>query len=214
MSVPWLLAGVGGECLHRRKSTTSSLASPALIWRWSTPNHKSLGQLWGPRAADNHVRLTVFGTFTGNHYSYSTSCQFYLSFDVVSGTCSLVTVHQPPVLTTALGHDVVMPCQLNLSHDDKMVTPPVLYWVYLSEDTENARVWTPSEKYKERVHLLDNDLYSSNKSISLKNVQWADSGKYLCKVSVATKRDERFRRKGNETLLMVYGKYEFFCFLL
>ncbi|XP_041798854.1 uncharacterized protein LOC121610688 [Chelmon rostratus] len=128
---------------------------------------------------------------------------------LVAGTCSLVTVHQPPVLTTALGHDVVMPCQLNLSHDDKMVTPPVLYWVYLSEDTENARVWTPSEKYKERVHLLDNDLYSSNKSISLKNVQWADSGKYLCKVSVATKRDERFRRKGNETLLMVYDTMMF-----
>ncbi|XP_070822851.1 uncharacterized protein [Chaetodon trifascialis] len=102
-----------------------------------------------------------------------------------------------------------MPCQLSFSHNEKMVTPPVLYWVYFTEDTESAKVWTPSEKYEKRVDLLDSDSYSSNKSISLKNVQWADSGKYLCKVSIATKRDERFRSKGSETLLMVYDAMTF-----
>lgn len=128
----------------------------------------------------------------------------YLYF-MVSGTCSLVTVHQPPVLTTALGHDVIMPCHLNLSHDEKMVTPPVLYWLCLTHNnTNNGRLWSHSEKYKGRVDLLDNDPNSSNKSIVFKNVQWADGGKYLCKLSITTQRDKSFRRKGNETLLRVY----------
>ncbi|KAF1388291.1 hypothetical protein PFLUV_G00088660 [Perca fluviatilis] len=129
--------------------------------------------------------------------------QMFLYF-LVSGTHSLVTVHQPPVLTTALGHDVIMPCHLNLSQNEKMMTPPVLYWVYLTQDgTDNPRVWIPSEKYDGRVELLDNNPNTSSKSILLKNVQWADSGKYQCKVSVITEGD-RFRRRGNDTLLMVY----------
>lgn len=89
-----------------------------------------------------------------------------------------------------------------------MVTPPVLYWVYLTQDsTDNPRLWMPSEKYDGRVELLDNNPNTSSKSILLKNVQWADSGKYQCKVSVITEGD-RFRRRGNDTLLMVYGKYK------
>ncbi|XP_040899391.1 uncharacterized protein LOC121185402 isoform X1 [Toxotes jaculatrix] len=121
---------------------------------------------------------------------------------MVSGTYSRVAVHQPPVLTTALGNDVLMPCHLKVSHDEKVLTTPVLYWVYLTQ--ENSRLWVPSEKYAGRVDLLDKNQTSSNKSILLKNVQWADNGKYLCKLSITTERHGSFRRKGNETLLMIY----------
>lgn len=131
-----------------------------------------------------------------------------------SGTRSLVTVHQPPVLTAALGNDVILPCQLEVSNDEKMLTPPVLYWVHLTQDKENPRLWTPSEKYDQRVELLEKNPNSSNKSVLLKNVQWADNGKYLCKLSITTERHKSFRRKGNETLLMVYGKYKALLFLL
>ncbi|XP_029307847.1 uncharacterized protein LOC115021492 isoform X2 [Cottoperca gobio] len=103
-----------------------------------------------------------------------------------------------------------MPCHLNLSHDEKMLTPPVLYWIYLTTDgTDNPRVWIPSEKYEGRVDTLDNNPNTSNKSIRFKNVQWADSGRYLCKLSINTKRDKSFRKKGNETLLMVYDTMTF-----
>lgn len=132
---------------------------------------------------------------------------FYLY--VVSVTCSVVTVYQPPVLTSALGGDVVMPC--HLSNNEKMVAPPVLYWVY----SDNAKLWPSSEKYKERVDLLDKDVHSSNKSMLFKNVQWADSGKYLCKLSIMdTDSNKRSRVRGNETLLMIYGKYKAFRVLL
>ncbi|XP_044064235.1 uncharacterized protein LOC122881741 isoform X2 [Siniperca chuatsi] len=127
--------------------------------------------------------------------------QWPFLYFMVPGACSLVTVHQPPVLTTALGHDVVMPC--TIFHNETMLTPPVLYWMYLTQNTANSRLWIPSEKYEGRVDLLDNNANSFNKSILLKNVQWADSGKYLCRLSIITEND-RFRRKGNETLLMVY----------
>ncbi|XP_051263364.1 uncharacterized protein LOC127367511 isoform X2 [Dicentrarchus labrax] len=121
---------------------------------------------------------------------------------MVSGTCSLVTIHQPPVLTTALGHDVVMPC--HLTHDEKMLTPSVLYWT----DTNNVRVWRPSENYEGRVDLLDHDVLSLNKSLLLRKVKWTDGRKYLCKVSI-TLQDKRFRMSGNGTLLMVYDTVNF-----
>ncbi|XP_054478204.1 uncharacterized protein LOC129110079 [Anoplopoma fimbria] len=131
--------------------------------------------------------------------------QWIFFFFMVAGTRSLVTVHQPPVLTTALGHDVMMPCQLNLSPDERMVTPPVLYWLYVTQDnTNNPRLWVPTEKYEGRVELLDKNRTTSDKSIVLKNVQWADSGRYLCKLSITTHKDKSFRRKGNETSLKVY----------
>ncbi|KAK2844945.1 hypothetical protein Q5P01_011604 [Channa striata] len=127
---------------------------------------------------------------------------------LVSGTGCLVTVHQPPAITSALGHDVVMPCELRLSDDEKMLTPPVLYWVYVTH-ADNPRLWIPSEAYEGRIDLLDKSMNSSNKSILLKNVQWSDSGKYQCKLSVTTEREKSFRRKGNETLLLVYDNIIF-----
>ncbi|XP_019111507.1 uncharacterized protein LOC104930291 isoform X2 [Larimichthys crocea] len=130
--------------------------------------------------------------------------QWMLIIFMVSGTCSLVSVHQPPVITTALGHDVIMPCHLNISHDEKMESPPVLYWFRSAGDTDDNKLWEPSEKYQKRVDLLDKETNTTNKSILLKNVLWSDSGKYLCKLSVTTTRSKRFRIKGTETLLMVY----------
>ncbi|XP_026172691.1 uncharacterized protein LOC113136255 [Mastacembelus armatus] len=126
----------------------------------------------------------------------------FFSF-IVSGTHTWVTVHQPHVLIAALGHDVIMPCELRLPSNEKITAPPVLYWLYTTH-TDNPRLWIPSDKYMGRVNLVDKNDNSSNKSIALKNIQWADSGKYLCKLSITTKRENSFRRKGNETLLMVY----------
>ncbi|XP_068425868.1 uncharacterized protein [Clinocottus analis] len=120
-----------------------------------------------------------------------------------SGTRSLVSVHQPPVLTTALGQDVVMPCHLQHSRDDKMASGPVLYWNLIQNDTDSLRVF-PSDKYEGRVELLDNSRTTLNKSIVLKNVQWADSGKYLCKLSITMEGKQTSRKKGNETSLKVY----------
>ncbi|XP_036930421.1 uncharacterized protein LOC119006140 isoform X1 [Acanthopagrus latus] len=127
---------------------------------------------------------------------------------MVSGTCSQGTVHQPPVLTAALGHDAIMPCQLILSDNVKMVIPPVLYWAVLPQESDDDKLWPPSENYKERVDLLDKDLYSPNKSVLFRNVQWADSGRYQCKVSITTK-DGRFRRLGNTSLLVVHDTMTF-----
>ncbi|XP_042346336.1 uncharacterized protein LOC121946004 [Plectropomus leopardus] len=136
--------------------------------------------------------------------------QMFLYF-MISGTHSnTVTVHQPPVLTAALGHDVTMLCHISLSHNVKMVNPPVLYWVYIPEDgKDKPRLWTPSAKYVGRVDLVDTSPKTLNKSILFKNVQWADSGRYLCKVSITIEKDNRFRKLGNETLLMVYDTMTF-----
>lgn len=124
---------------------------------------------------------------------------------VVSGTCSLVTVHQPPVVTAALGRDVIMPC--HLSNNESMAIKPVLYW----EDSNNAKLWPMSAKYEERVDLVDKNALSSDKSILFQNVQWADSGKYLCKLSVmGADSNKRSRVRGNETLLLIHGKCEAF----
>ncbi|KAM7421375.1 hypothetical protein PAMA_015489 [Pampus argenteus] len=124
--------------------------------------------------------------------------QWMLLYFMVSGTYSLITVHQPPLLTAAQGHDVIMPCQLNLSNNEKMVSPPVLYWIY------NSKMYVLSDtKYAGRAHPLDNNTDASNKSFLLKDVQWTDSGKYLCKLSISTE-GKSFRERGNETLLIVY----------
>ena len=88
-----------------------------------------------------------------------------------------------------------------------MLITPVLYWMYNS----TLKVVPSSDKYKERVHTLDNT-NSSDKSILLKNVMWADSGKYLCKLSITTE-DQSFRKKGNETLLIIHGKCKVWDFL-
>ncbi|XP_030249864.1 uncharacterized protein LOC115567416 isoform X2 [Sparus aurata] len=127
---------------------------------------------------------------------------------MVSGTCSQCTVDQPPVVTAALGHDAIMPCQLSLSDNVKMVIPPVLYWAVLPQESDDDKLWPPSENYKERVDLLDKGLYSTNKSVLFRNVQWADSGRYQCKVSITTKAG-RFRRLGNASLLVVHDTMTF-----
>ncbi|XP_068180529.1 uncharacterized protein [Antennarius striatus] len=128
---------------------------------------------------------------------------------MISGSFSLVVVHQPPVLTAALGHDVIMPCHFNVSYDDK-ISGCFLYWTCLSEDRGNTELWPPSETHKRRVDLLDKNENTSNKSILLQTVQWSDSGKYLCKLSVITTESrKRFRAKGNKTLLLVYDNMIF-----
>lgn len=88
-----------------------------------------------------------------------------------------------------------------------MAIQPVLYWV----DSNNAKLWPMSAKYEERVDLLDKSVHSSNMSILFQNVQWADSGKYLCKLSVmGADSNKRSRVRGNETLLLIYGKCKAF----
>ncbi|XP_060937949.1 uncharacterized protein LOC133014700 [Limanda limanda] len=125
---------------------------------------------------------------------------------MVSGSCCLVTVHQPPVITAALGHDVIMPCQLSLSPDETLVTA-VLYWV--TQDAEEHKLWKPSEIYEGRVQLLDENPKSLNKSIILKKVQWADNRKYCCKLSITTETTKSFRSIGNKTLLTIYDAMTF-----
>ncbi|XP_056261958.1 uncharacterized protein LOC130187967 [Pseudoliparis swirei] len=134
--------------------------------------------------------------------------QRILLYFMVAGTRSLVTVHQPAVLTTALGDDVMMPCHLSLSHDERMLAQPVLYWTLTQNTTDSVRMF-PSQEYERRVELLDKSRTTSNKSIVLKNVQWADSGKYLCKLSITTQRDSSFRMRGSETSLKVYDTVTF-----
>ena len=69
-----------------------------------------------------------------------------------------------------------------------------------------------SDKNKERVQILDDSKNSSDKSILLKNVTWADSGKYLCKLSITTEDNGSCRKNGSESLLIVYGKYKLWDF--
>ncbi|XP_030249865.1 uncharacterized protein LOC115567416 isoform X3 [Sparus aurata] len=95
---------------------------------------------------------------------------------MVSGTCSQCTVDQPPVVTAALGHDAIMPCQLSLSDNVKMVIPPVLYWAVLPQESDDDKLWPPSENYKERVDLLDKDTMTFNLS--------GHNNSLLCEVNV------------------------------
>uniref|UniRef100_A0A3Q4N793 Ig-like domain-containing protein n=1 Tax=Neolamprologus brichardi TaxID=32507 RepID=A0A3Q4N793_NEOBR len=137
----------------------------------------------------------------------------------LSGAFSLVTVHQPAVLSAALGQDVIMPCELRLQ-DEKLLSQPILYWWKLNEMAADFIRLIPSQTpNNSRATLLDNNGTSTNKSMILKSVQWADSGKYRCKLSLHTERNGNFRQKGDTTSLVVYGKYKaedllFFCLLL
>ncbi|XP_060906017.1 uncharacterized protein LOC132983636 [Labrus mixtus] len=134
--------------------------------------------------------------------------QLMILYLLISGTCSLVTVHQPPVIMAALGRAVVLQSNLILSPDEKMSAQPVLYWDHLKGDSDSARLWPSSKSYKSRVALMDSNEDSFNKSILLKNVQWDDSGKYLCKLSITTE-GKKFREQGKPTLLMVYDSMIF-----
>lgn len=137
----------------------------------------------------------------------------------LSGAFSLVTVHQPAVLSAALGQDIIMPCELRLQ-DEKLLSQPILYWWKLNEMAADFIRLIPSQTpNNSRATLLDNNGTSTNKSMILKSVQWADSGKYRCKLSLHTERNGNFRQKGDTTSLVVYGKYKaedllIFCLLL
>ena len=51
MSLPWMFTGIEGECLCLRKSTTSSLVFPALIWRqfrWQQSTKSCVSPLYSP----------------------------------------------------------------------------------------------------------------------------------------------------------------------
>lgn len=125
----------------------------------------------------------------------------------VTQGASQLTLQQPPTLTATLGHDVMMPC--HISQEDEANKAPVLYWLKLSESTDDSILPPESERYRGRVERLDNDQQSANLSILLKAVQWADRGKYLCKLAVLDpKTNKRYSVKGNTTLLLIRGKYE------
>ncbi|XP_051812745.1 uncharacterized protein LOC127536436 [Acanthochromis polyacanthus] len=125
------------------------------------------------------------------------------------GVLSLVAVHQPPVLAAALGQDTIMPCELQLSHDENMTGTPVLYWHYMQQGDNNKKLWKPTEPYEGRVQLVDDNRESLDKSIVLKEVQWADSGMYECKLTVSTQRKGSHREKGNQTSLVVHDSLLF-----
>lgn len=119
---------------------------------------------------------------------------------------SRLTLQQPPIITATLGHDVTMPC--HIPHQEDAITSTILYWAKLNEGTETSLL-SESEGYHKPVKRLDNDQHSANLSMLLKAVQWADSGKYLCKLSIRSERtNKRYRAKGNTTLLLIHGKYE------
>ncbi|KAM6994708.1 uncharacterized protein LKV04_007053 [Tautogolabrus adspersus] len=133
--------------------------------------------------------------------------QLMILYLLVSGTCCLVTVLQPPVIMSALGRAVVLQSKLILSPDEKL-GQTILYWDHLKGDLESDRPWPSLGRYKSRVALMDINKDSFNKSILLKNVQWADSGEYRCKLSIVTE-GKRFRTQGKPTLLMVYDSMIF-----
>lgn len=121
-------------------------------------------------------------------------------FYLFSGSVALITVQQPPVVSVALGHDVILPCNFQASPDEQLEATPILYW--LNEGKDNL---LKNEKYTGRVHRLDQNQNSLNKSIVLKQAQWSDSQEYECKLSITT-HGKSFRRKGNLTKLIIYGE--------
>ncbi|XP_076004694.1 uncharacterized protein LOC142999142 [Genypterus blacodes] len=122
----------------------------------------------------------------------------------LTGVHLLITVLQPPVIVTSLGHDVVMRCELIV--DEKLTSAPLMYWENVVPDRkERDKVFPPLDRYKGRVDRLDMDRHSSNKSILFRSVQWDDSGTYLCKVTIATTKSKGSMRKlGEGTSLLVY----------
>ncbi|KAM3615295.1 uncharacterized protein V6R79_026182 [Siganus canaliculatus] len=133
---------------------------------------------------------------------------YWMFLQTTFSGASSVTVHQPSVLTAALGHDVTMPCQIIHSAGEKITGKEVLYWEYSTKGSESAKNLLHLDDYKDRVDILDKNPVSLNKSILLRNVQWADSGTYLCKLSIREPQ-RHFRKKGRKTLLLVYDTMTF-----
>ncbi|XP_041843903.1 uncharacterized protein LOC121641681 isoform X2 [Melanotaenia boesemani] len=128
---------------------------------------------------------------------------------MLSGSLSLVTVEQPPVLVVALRGDAILPCKLCLSPDEKLEGLSILYWHFSPHHSSKMELLISSGEVREDVIILDNDQNSSNKSILLKNVQWDNSGKYQCKLSVKTEANGSFRTAGNQTTLVIYDTMSF-----
>lgn len=122
---------------------------------------------------------------------------------MISGAAALITLQQPPVVTATLGHDVVLPCELQDSHDEKTLNTPVLYWVA----DGRHQLLAPDGKYAGRVESLNQT--SPNRSIVLKDVRWSDGGIYDCKLSIRTDIRGSFRLKGNGTMLIIYDAMTF-----
>ncbi|XP_038163576.1 uncharacterized protein LOC119798275 [Cyprinodon tularosa] len=109
---------------------------------------------------------------------------------MISGAAALIKLLQPPVIAAPLGHDVLLPCELQASQDVKITNTPVLYWTAAGDRT------------------LEVDRNSSNYSHVLKKVQWSDSGSYQCKMSIKTS-EGSFRLKGTNTTLVIYDTMTF-----
>ncbi|KAK5614053.1 hypothetical protein CRENBAI_011771 [Crenichthys baileyi] len=122
---------------------------------------------------------------------------------MISGAVALITVQQPPVVTAPLGHDILLPCEIQDSQDEEIQTNPVLYWV----DEGKHHLLNSDGKYAGRIERTNQT--SSNKSIVLKNVQWSDGGTYECKLSIRTNLRGSFRLKGNNTMLIIYDTMNF-----
>lgn len=86
-----------------------------------------------------------------------------------------------------------------------MTPATILYWANLGKDPDQSKLWPPSEEYQGRVEQLSKNQNSANLSILFKNVQWADTGSYECKVSILNpETHKRHRIKGNKTVLLIY----------
>lgn len=129
----------------------------------------------------------------------------YFFVHITAGAICEDHLMQPPLLAGPWGQDILMPCQLSPSNETTPGT--ILYWENLGMDSNHAKLWPPSMNYQARVDRLSKNRNSANMSILLKNVQWADTGSYLCKTSILDpESDKRYRLKGSITLLLIYGK--------
>lgn len=137
-----------------------------------------------------------------------TQCQNIIALfflHVTAGAICQDRLTQPPVLAGSWGQNVTMPC--HLSPNDEATPGTILYWENLGMDFDQAKLWPPSENYQGRVERLNQNKNSANMSILFKNVQWADTGSYLCKISLLNpETNKRHRIKGNTTVLLIYGK--------
>ncbi|XP_011484152.2 uncharacterized protein LOC105356059 isoform X2 [Oryzias latipes] len=117
---------------------------------------------------------------------------------LIPGLLSEVVVQQPPIVFAAVGQDVLLPCVLQLS-GQSLKTNPVFYW---TRGTESV---SPSS----HVQQPGSERTPTNQPLFLRGVRWADSGSYLCKVSVRTEQGGSFRRNGSRTKLLLYDNLLF-----
>lgn len=119
----------------------------------------------------------------------------HLSFDCLPGVLPEAVVQQPPVVSAAVGEDVLLPCELQLSSESLMTTP-VFYW----------SLWRGTEKVEVRPPNQSDAQTPTNQPLLLRGVSWAHGGSYLCKVSLRTRPKGSYRTNGKKTTLLLYGK--------